>query len=111
MIHGQWASCTITATGKTSTECNLGRVYETVVVLLPTLASGTIAVQGDKETGGTPANIYTYNPADGAVDQMITAATTGGYFIILPIGGFQYLTFVSSVDQTGVTFYCRGVRS
>lgn len=110
MICGEWVTCVITS-GTTSAECNLGRVYETVIVQIPALTSGTIAIQGGKYAGDTTKNIYTYNPADGHVDQMITAATTGDYFVVLPIGGFQFIKFVSGVSQTAETFYCQGVRS
>ena len=112
MICGEWVTCEIEDGETASTECDLGRVYETVIVQLPSLASGTIAVQGAKVTGGTPKNIYTYNPADGLIDQMITAATTGDCFIVFPIGGYQYITFVSGASQSGGdTIYCQGVRS
>jgi len=111
LIHGEWVDFDITGTGKTSDECDLGRVYETAIILLPTINDGTIAVQGAKETGGTFANLYTYNHADGHVDQMITESTTGGYFCIFPIGGYQYIKLVSSVDQTDETFYAMGIRS
>ena len=111
MIHGEWVDFDITGTGKTSDECNLGRVYETVIILLPTITEGTIAVQGAREKGVGYANLYTYNHADGHVDQMITGDTTGGYFCIFPIGGYQYIKLVSSVDQTDETFYAMGVRS
>lgn len=112
MIHGAWVTCEIEDGETASTECDLGRVYETVIVQLPALASGTITVQGARVTGGTAKNIYTYNPADGHIDQMITAATTGDYFCVFPIGGFQYITFVSGASQSGGdTIYCQGVRS
>jgi len=113
LIHGEWVSCILAKDGTESAECDLGRVYETAIVLLPTLDSGTITVRGRKETGGTSYDLYTYNHADGHVDKIITAATTGGYFCIFPIGGYQYLTFKSGVAQTtdAVTFYAMGVRS
>lgn len=109
MIHGAWIEFDIT--GKTSDECDLGRVYETAIILLPTIAEGTIIVQGARETEVGYANLYTYNPAGGIVQMIISPATTGGYFCIFPIGGYQYIKLVSSVDQTNETFYAMGVRS
>ncbi len=113
MIHGEWVTCTISSGETESSECDLGRVYETAIVLLPSLDSGTIAVRGRLETGGTDYNLYTYNDADGHVVQIITAATTGGYFCIFPIGGYQFITFESGASQDSgtVTFYAMGVRS
>jgi len=113
MIHGEWVTCTI-ASGKTSTECDLGRVYQKVVVYLPTLAqtgTNTVAVQGAKYSGDTAKDIYTYNPADGAVDKMITENTAGDVMVVFPIGGFQFIKFVCGENQTSETIYCCGVRS
>lgn len=109
MIHGEWVSCAIA--GTTSAVCDLGRVYEKVCVLLPALSSDTCKVQGIMTIGGDPYDLYTYNPADGHVDLMQTEASgSGGYFCIFPIGGFQFLTFVTGKTTTA-TFYARGVRS
>ena len=113
MISGEWVTCTI-ASGKTSTECNLGRVYEKVMVYLPALAqtgTNTVIVQGGKYKGDAAKDIYTYNPADGKVDKMITENTAGDVMVVFPIGGFQFITFVCGEDQTSETIYCCGVRS
>jgi len=110
MIVGKWVTCTITS-GTTTTECDLGREYETVLVQLPSLTSGTVAVQGSKYSGDTAKDIYTYVPTTGAVIQMITAATTGNYLCVFPIGGFRFIKFVCGASQTSKTFYCCGVRS
>lgn len=109
MIESSWLTCACTS-GTTSTECDLGKVYEKIIVLLPTLDSDTVAVQGAMKTGGTPYNIYTYNHADGYVDQMITESSNGDFFCVFPIGGFQYITFEVQSSITG-TFYVMGVRS
>jgi len=108
LIHGEWVSCAID--GTTSAVCDLGRVYEKVCVLLPTFTSDTCKVQGAMLTGGTYYDLYTYNPDDGHVDLMQVESGNGGYFCIFPIGGFQFLKFVTSGSVTG-TFYARGVRS
>lgn len=109
MLHGQWASCAIA--GTTSAVCDLGRVYEKVCVLLPTLSSDTCKVQGAMLTGGNYYDLYTYSPADGLVYLMQTVASgNGDYFCIFPIGGFQFLKFVTGKTVTD-TFYARGVRS
>ena len=114
MIHGAWVTCTI-ASGKTSTVCDLGRVYEKVMVYLPTLtasAANTIYVQGAKYTADSYKNIYTYVPSGGAIVQMAaTANCAGDCMVVYPIGGFQFIKFVCGETQTTVTFYCQGVRS
>ncbi len=108
MIHGNWISVAIT--GTTSDACDLGRVYEKACVLLPTFTSDTCKVQGARFSGETYYDLYTYNPADGKVDLMQVESGNGGYFCIFPIGGFQFIKFVTSGSVTG-TFYARGVRS
>lgn len=113
MICGEWVTCTI-ASGKTSTECNLGRVYEKVMVYLPSLAqsgTNTVTVQGAKYSGDTAKDIYTYIPSTGAVVVMQAENTAGDVMVVFPIGGFQFITFVCGENQTSETIYCCGVRS
>lgn len=111
MIHGAWVSCAMD--GTTSAECDLGRVYEKVMVQLPTLAqtgTNTVTVQGGKYSGDTFKNVYTYIPSTGAVVVMQVANTAGGFMAVFPIGGFQFIKLVCGETQD-VTFYCQGVRS
>jgi len=105
VIHSAWKSCTITiATSTTiSAEVDLGRQYETLIVLIPTITLSTLACYGAKTTGGT------FYPLGNSVT---TEASTGGYADIWDIGGFQYIKIVAGTAQeANRTFYVCGVRS
>ena len=115
MIHGQWKTVTIGATPAVSSdEVDLGRQYETVIVVCPALTtSATVAIQGATATAGTFQNIHTTDPATGNNKQVITAAfTTANFTWIAPIGGIQFIKLVLSAAQAAAkTFYVCGVRS
>ena len=112
MIPGSWVTCTIAESKTESTECDLGRVYENVIVQLPALTSGTIKLQGAKFSGDTAKDIYIVVPTTGALIQVISAATTGDHMVVYPLGGFRFIKFVSGAEQAAArTIYCQGVRS
>jgi len=115
MIQGSWETVTIGATpATTSAEVDLGRQYETVIIVCPALTtSATVAIQGARLTGGTFQNIHLTNPAAGTNLQVITAAfTTANFTWVAPIGGIQFIKLVLSAAQAAAkTFYVCGVRS
>jgi len=115
MITGQWKTVTIGATpATTSAEVDLGRQYETVMVVCPALTtSATVAIQGAVATGGTFQNIHLTDPITGDNLQVISAAfTTANFTWIAPIGAIQYIKLVLSAAQAAEkTFYVCGVRS
>ena len=105
MIHGSWLDCTITiATSTTqSAAVDLGRQYETLIVLIPTITSSTLACYGASTVGGT------YYPLGNSV---VIAASTGGYADIWEIGGFEFIKIVAGTAQeANRTFSVCGVRS
>ena len=115
MIHGSWKTVTIAQTpAVASSEVDLGRPYETLIVVCPALTtSATVSIQGAMVTGGTFQNIHTTDPATGNNKQVITAAFTSANFTwIAPIGGVQFITLTLSAAQAAAkTFYVCGVRS
>ena len=114
MIHGSWKTVTIGATpAVASSEIDLGRQYETVIVVIPTLTTtATLSIQGAMVTGGTPQNIFTTDPATGNNKQVITVTDTVAKTWIAPIGGIQFITLTLSAAQAAAkTFYVCGVRS
>ena len=115
MVHGSWKTVTIAAAPTTtSSEVDLGRQYETIIIVCPALTtSATVAIQGAMVTGGTPQNIHIINPSAGTNLQVITAAfTTENFILIAPIGGIQFIKLVLSAAQAAAkTFYACGVRS
>lgn len=99
MILSTWKAATIANGGTSSSEVNLGRAYDMLIIVIPTITSATIKIQGSETTGGTFYDIYTTDPADGHESQVITVAGTGSLVWVAPIGGFQYIKVVSSVAQ------------
>jgi len=105
MIVGSELACTITiATSTTvSAAVDLGRKYETMLVLIPTITSSTLACYGATTLAGT------YYPLGNAV---VISATTGGYLDIWNIGGVQFIKIVcGTAQEANRTFTVWGVRS
>lgn len=105
MIAGSWLDCTITiATSTTvSAAVDLGRQFETLIVLIPTITSSTLACHGASTIGGTYYPIGNGNTI---------AASTGGFADVWDIGGFQFIKIVAGTAQeANETFSVCGVRS
>ena len=100
-VYGEWQDATI-ASGTTSAAVNLGRSYEWVQIIIPTITSGDISFTAAETLGGT---YYTL----GSGSQVITAGT-GNFATVATIGGWQYIKVISSVSQTTKTFRVRGSR-
>ncbi len=115
MIFGKIITVTIAQTpATTSDEVDLGRHYETIIIVCPALTtSATVAIQGATVSGGTFQNIHITDPTVGDNNQVVTAAFTSANFTwIVPIGGMRYIKLVLSVAQAAAkTFYVYGVSS
>ena len=113
MIIGQWLAATIAIDGTSSDAVDLGRDYETLLIYLPTLVSGTVKVQVAEKLGGTYADVYITEVSTGAPVQQISAATTGDFVWVASIGGYRYIKIVSSATQTITARLIRvcGIRS
>ena len=115
MLPGSWKTATIGATpATTSDEVDLGRQYETVIIVCPALTtSATVAIQGAEKTGGTFQNVHITDPASGNNKQVITTAfTTANFTWVAPVGGIQFIKLVLSAAQAAAkTFRVCGVRS
>lgn len=112
MIYGEWKNAITAKDGTTSAEVNLGRPYETLMVIIPTIDEASISVQVAEKTGGTFQDLYITSLSDADDDQAITTAGTGGITWTVPIGGFQFIKIKTSAAQTtaAVTFRVCGVR-
>jgi hypothetical protein len=112
MLIGSFKDCTIADEGTVSGAVDLGRPYETLLIVVPAIDSATLAVQGSETLGGTYTNLYVTNPADGSNKQVKSGATTGGLTWVAPIGGFQFIKLVAGSAQTtaAVIFRICGVR-
>lgn len=113
MIIGNWLDASISASGTVSSEVDLGRAYETLLVVVPAVsASSQISVQVAEKSGGTFQDLYVTDPADGGDNQVISAAGTGAFTWQVPLGGFEFIKIKASVTATGdEAFRVCGVRS
>jgi len=113
MILGEWKTATIASGGVLSAEVNLGRPYETLLIVIPTIDSAQITIPVAEKSGGTFQEVYVTNPADGGDKKVISALGTGGTTWVAPIGGFQFIEVKASAAQTGGAraFRVCGVRS
>ncbi len=99
MITGEWKAATILNNGTSSAAVDLGREYEFMLIQLPALTSNTIKPQVAETLAGTYYDIYDTPPASGAAVKIISAATTGEYMWLVPIGGSRYIKIVSGGAQ------------
>ncbi|MBM3120434.1 MAG: hypothetical protein FJ006_12990 [Chloroflexi bacterium] len=113
MIQGEWKDAVIEKDGTVSAEVDLGRAYDTLIVIIPTIDEASVNVQVAEKTGGTFQDLYLTSLTDGDDDKPITTAGTGGATWTVPIGGFQFIKIKTSAAQTtaAVTFRVCGVRS
>lgn len=105
-LYGDWKTATIALNGTTSGEVDLGRDYEVIQVIFPTLTSCTIKLQVAQLTGGTFQDI-----CDSTGVAITTSAFTGAVSTVLKLGGYQFLKFVSSASQGAArSILVRGMR-
>jgi len=101
-VYGEWLTGTIANGGTSTDEINLGKDFEYLQVILPTLTSGTVKLQVSDEAGGTFKDLG---------DGVTTATTTGGYATTFKLGGYQFIKVVSSANQGAArTIKIRGMR-
>lgn len=113
MLPGSWKDATIADEGTISAEVDLGRQYETMLIVMPTIDTAQITIQVAEKTGGTFQELYVTDIADGGNNKVISASGTGGITWVVPVGGFQYIKIKSSATQStaAVTFRVCGIRS
>lgn len=105
MIHGNWEDCVIdiSSDDDLSGEVDLGKPYETLLVLIPTIDSADLTCYVAEVIGGT----Y-YALGNGVT----VAAGTGNYADVWEIGGNQHIKIGTSASQSADrTFKIMGVRS
>jgi len=101
-IYGEWLTGTIASGGTSTDAINLGKDYEFIQVILPTLTAGTLKVQVSATFGGTYQDLGS---------GITTASTTGAYSDVWKIGGYQFIKIVSSGEQAGArSISVRGMR-
>jgi hypothetical protein len=127
-LHGSWVTVTMdidaTATGefsgydadKDTGVIDLGRAYDLVQVIIPTITSATISVSGIPEDGtaiktNIPIPIYSMDAnATGSFLQATTAGTAT-CIVTFKIFGFRYIRLASGANQAADrVFYCKGIK-
>ena len=131
MFHSDWKTCLIDINRDSefagddvdqySKLVDLGRAFEKLVIIVPTIDSAaiTVYVQRSPGTDQVPVAVhhgYMYD-ASGAGNAWTTAAWTttagtGGFSITCNIDGHQFVRIRAGANQAADrTFYLRGVRS
>lgn len=113
MIHGQWLDAIIADEGTVSAEVDLGRQYETMLVIIPTIDTAQVTFQVAEKTGGTFQALHITDTVAGDNNEVKSASGTGAFTWVVPIGGFQFIKVKSSATQStaAVTFRVCGIRS
>lgn len=100
-VYGEWLAATLT-NSTTSAEVDLGRSYDFLEIIIPTLdTAATIKIQTAEKTGDTAVDLG---------DGITTASGTHGYHDVFKLGGWQFIKVVASVSQTSVAIRVRGMR-
>jgi hypothetical protein len=102
-LYGSWVTGTIAINGTSTGEIDLGRDYDFIEIVIPTLVSGTLKIQTSPTTGGTFQDLGS---------SVTTVATTGAYNDVWKVGGYRFIKIVSSATQTVTArvFSVRGMR-
>jgi len=103
-VYGEWQDATIAKDGTKSSAVDLGRSYEWLQIVIPTIDSANVSFEVSETLAGTYQNL-------GSGSQVITAGT-GAFTTVATIGGFQYIKVEVSAAQTTAarTFRVRGSR-
>ncbi len=105
LAYGSWQDCkiTIATDDDLSAAVDLGAVYDTLIVQIPTLTVSDLTLYAAETLTGT------YYPVGNSIT---VVAGTGGFIDIWELGGFQYIKIGTSAGQAANrTFRVRGVRS
>ena len=105
-VLGTWK--TVTFTGTTSAEVDLGRDFARVLVLIPTIADSTTTIHVAIASGGTFFPMYKHKPEDDGDTEQMTTARTNTKAIMFDCGA-QFIKIVCGSTQTAETFYVRGL--
>jgi hypothetical protein len=104
-VYGEWKSAVITIAtdDDLSAEVDLGRDYEYLDIIIPTIDSSNISLYVSRNTGGT---FYQLGDSTSYFE-----AATGGRADTLNLGGWQYVKIKTSAAQSANrTFTVRGWR-
>lgn len=112
MEYGEWLDAVITTADDDdlTAEVNLGMPYDTILIHVPTITTGTLAVQVSTESGGTFADL-SLTDADGSDAPVVADSGTGGFYWRVPCG-FQFIKLKTGASQgDDRTFKVRGIQA
>ena len=106
MLPSKWESAVIAANGTISAEVDLGRDYEFLTVIIPTLGdTATTTVHISDASAGTFVPMY-YPDMDATGDfAHATSDATTTHAITFRIGGVRYIKIVTGATQTAETTF------
>jgi len=102
-IYSGWFPCVIASSAKLSGAVALGKPYDFLEVIVPTLTSCDLSLHVAESVGGT------YQQLGGT--SVVKAASTGGFTDVWKLLGFENIKINSSTTQGAErTFQVRGGR-
>ena len=107
--YSGWISSTISS-GTSTDEIDLTATFDRLVVMVPTIASGTITVHISDATGGTYYPLYALDSASAADFARVTTSETATKAVVFDIGGTRYIKVVFGASQTALTVLVQGSR-
>ncbi len=113
MKIGNWKTALfdISESATLTAEVDLGDVFDTLLIRIPTIDSASISVKVAEASGGTFNDLYMTIPTSGANIQVKTDKATTAHIIQMPLGGFQFIKLLASDAQAADrTFNVCGVR-
>ncbi len=101
MKQGNWKTALFDISESTTltAEVDLGDVFDTLLIRIPTITAASISVKVAEASGGTFQDLYMTIPTTGAPIQVKTSSATTAHILQLPLGGFQYIKLLSSAEQ------------
>ncbi len=113
MKIGEWKTALIDQSedDDLTAEVDLGDVYDSILIRIPTLTSSSISLKVAEVSGGTFQDLYMTIPTSGANIQVKTSKATTAHIIQMPLGGFQFIQISASDAQAADrSFSVCGVR-
>lgn len=105
-----WESAVIADNGTTSAAVDLGKPFRSLVIFVPAIINGTLAIHTAMTSSGTfqALNVISTNDADD--DPILLSTSEGAINVTVPFFGWQHLKFVAGASQTSgpITIYCAG---
>jgi len=113
MLIGEWQTVTIAQNASSSGEVDLGRAYETLLLLIPAMDDTTINIDVAMKSGGDFFDHHITDTVAADNNKVLSATATAAFEWTIPLGGYQYIKVIAtnSQDSAERTLYACGVRS